>query len=119
MNREKAIEILNELLDCSYIDSFDDEEKDALKFAVNALEQKTDNNIEIYQILNEIRGDCIERYSCNGCKFYTKNGCSLKHFPADWMIENPKYNEDSRQGLNLDEFAEAFEYLINLQKKGE
>jgi len=35
------------------------------------------------------------------------------------MIENPKYNEDSRQGLNLDEFNEAYECLINPQKKGE
>lgn len=83
------------------------------------MNRETYSEAEIYQILDEIRGDCIERYSCNGCKYYTKYGCSLKHIPADWMIENPKYNEDSRQGLSLDEFSEALEFLNNPQKKGE
>lgn len=37
MNREKAIEILENLLDCSYVDAFEDEEKDAIKIAIKSL----------------------------------------------------------------------------------
>ena len=39
MTREEAIENLKELLECSYVDSFEDVENEALRIAIKALEQ--------------------------------------------------------------------------------
>lgn len=39
MTREEAIEKLKWLLDCNYVDSFEDEENEAIKLAIKALEQ--------------------------------------------------------------------------------
>ena len=38
MTNEEAIENLKELLECSYVDSFEDEENEALRMAIKALE---------------------------------------------------------------------------------
>lgn len=40
MTREEAIENLKELLECNYIDSFTDEENEALEIAINALHRE-------------------------------------------------------------------------------
>lgn len=38
MNRKEAIKVLKELFECSYVDSFEPEEKEALKLAIASLE---------------------------------------------------------------------------------
>ena len=40
MTRKEAIEKLKVLLECTYIDSFEDEENEAIKMAIKALEQE-------------------------------------------------------------------------------
>ena len=40
MTREEAIEKLKWLLDCNYVDSFEEEENEAIKLAIKALEQE-------------------------------------------------------------------------------
>ena len=40
MKRAEAIENLKELLRCSYVDEFTDEENEALKMAIEALEKE-------------------------------------------------------------------------------
>ena len=40
MTREEAIENLKWLLECSYVDSFEDEENEALDMAIKALQDK-------------------------------------------------------------------------------
>lgn len=42
---------------------------------------------DIMLILKEIHDDCAERKVCNGCKYDTLYGCSLKHIPEEWTIE--------------------------------
>lgn len=78
-------------------------------------------NKEIAQILTEIQGDCLERSICAGCKFYTTDGCTLGHIPSDWELNRviSYTKEDSRQGLSLDEFAEAYEELTQGRKGNE
>ena len=69
---------------------------------------------EIMEILKEIQDDCSARVSCDGCKFYTLEGCALKHIPDLWDLESlytfPK-PVDTRQGLSIEEFGEALEIL--------
>ena len=40
MTREEALENLKGLLECSYVDRFEDEENEALRVAIKALEQE-------------------------------------------------------------------------------
>lgn len=76
-------------------------------------------NKEVAQILTEIQGDCLERSNCAGCKFYTTDGCVLGSIPSDWELNRviSYTKEDSRQGLSLDEFAEAYEELTQGRKE--
>lgn len=74
----------------------------------------TDQEFILY--LKEIQDDCVERYFCDGCKYYTKFGCVFKQIPADWQLcELPAYPEpaaDPRQPLTpavVEEFYEALE----------
>lgn len=78
-------------------------------------------NKEVAQILTEIQNDCTERSMCAGCKFYTTSGCALSQIPADWDLNRviSYTKEDSRQGLSLDEFAEAYEELTQGRKENE
>ena len=47
MTREEAIENLKELLECSYVDRFEDSENEALEMAIKALEQEKTGHWEI------------------------------------------------------------------------
>lgn len=70
---------------------------------------------EFMQHLKEIQDDCIERYFCDGCKYYTKFGCALKHIPADWSLNAlPSYPEptpDPRQPITLEVVDQFYEEL--------
>ena len=53
----------------------------------NTISRKGDMT-ELKQILQEIKDDCIEHTDCQGCKFYSRYGCALKHIPDEWDIDN-------------------------------
>ena len=59
MTRKEAIEILKGLLDCSYVDSFEPEENEALQMAINSLE--TDEAYQLEYEKPEFCADCISR----------------------------------------------------------
>ena len=72
MTREEAIENLKELLECNYVDKFEDAENEALEMAIKALEQepKTGHWIAIDE-------EPHEDYECDKCGYtistYTAN----------------------------------------------
>jgi len=70
---------------------------------------------EFMQYLIEVQGDCIERYSCNGCNYYTKIGCIFKNIPADWCLDElPAYPQpapDPRQPITPEVVEEFYKEL--------
>lgn len=53
----------------------------------------TDQEFILY--LKVIRDKCIDRYYCDGCKYYTTFGCAFKHIPADWSLDELSKEEGS------------------------
>lgn len=52
---------------------------------------------EMMQILKEISDDCKEHRICDGCKFYTNEGCALHHFPDAWKIDEMGLLESDKE----------------------
>ena len=52
---------------------------------------------EVIQILKEISDDCKER-NCDGCKFFTRYGCALKHIPDEWFLDEIGLAESEDNG---------------------
>ena len=65
MTREEAIENLKELLECSYVDSFEDVENEALRIAIKALEQT--RWILVSERLPEANGRYLVTRGLNAC----------------------------------------------------
>ena len=55
MGRKEAIEELEFLLSCSYVDEFEPTEKEALKMAINALELLTSYEHTIVKLMKIIK----------------------------------------------------------------
>lgn len=55
MGRKEAIEALEFLLSCSYVDEFEPTEKEALKMAINALELLTSYEHTIVKLMRIIK----------------------------------------------------------------
>lgn len=70
---------------------------------------------EIMELLKEIQDDCRERFSCDGCKFYTIEGCALQHIPDQWNLEllytfpKPEFPNCGISIEDVEEFYEALE----------
>lgn len=54
MDRKEAIEVLEFLESCSYVDEFEAAEKEALKMAIGALKQLTSYEQTIYKLQKSI-----------------------------------------------------------------
>lgn len=52
---------------------------------------------EMMQILKEISDDCKEHRICDGCKFYTNEGCALHHFPDAWKLDRMSLSESEKE----------------------
>ena len=64
---------------------------------------------ELIEILKEIQDDCKERRMCQGCKFYTIEGCALQHIPDEWNLDLLYiYPEPITPGV-VEKFYEALE----------
>ena len=87
MTREEAIANLKELLECNYVDSFEDAENEALEIAIKALEQEPKtgwNNHQIACMLADLFGDaCACNY--NGIDEWLGELCDFK----DTCCPNP------------------------------
>ena len=80
MTREEAIENLKWLLECSYVDSFEDAENEALEMAIKALEQepKTGHWIPSH-IPESILDECSEcGFSCGAFTFNYCPNCGAR-----------------------------------------
>lgn len=72
---------------------------------------------ELMELLKEIQDDCRERFSCEGCKFCSIEGCALQHIPDQWKIELiytfPKLelNFDLRQPITPEVIEEFYKEL--------
>jgi len=106
MTREEAIENLKELLECSYVDSFEDVENEALRIAIKALEQQSSE-------------DCISREAV--FKIFDE-AC---YIDGDWYVMREKIEKLSSVTLTrpkgkwkiLDECANEGVYCSECHKK--
>lgn len=63
-------------------------------------ENKTMKDQEMMELLMKIHDVCAERAHCEGCKFNTSFGCSLKGIPDKWQLDLLYANTMLRMGGN-------------------
>lgn len=80
MKVKEAIEVLEFLESCSYVDEFEPSEKEALKMAINALKPKTAYWVVVIDEIDNF-GNKTWHYKCSKCG-NTKSGWGeFKHCP--------------------------------------
>jgi len=83
MTREEAIENLKWLLECSYVDRFEDEENEALEMAIQALEQEPcEDAISRQELLEDL-------YKRDYTKFTHRDFVALVQY-QDTVQQEPK-----------------------------
>ena len=112
MTREEVIENLKKLLECSYVDSFEDVENEALRIAIKALEQQSSEDcISRKTALKAFAEECAGECACceyNGSGDDTAESCKLIKSlppvtpqPTTWIPLNVKGNEPKEEGHYL------------------
>lgn len=96
MTREEAIENLKWLLECSYVDSFEDAENEALDMAIKALEQKTEMWQFVEWVAREIFSDMWEynkdAFAELACRKLAKLGI-VRAKGDEWELIEPPESE--------------------------